>query len=161
VLIGLNMQTSFLTPPFGFALFYLRSVAPGAAYKDAVSGKRIEGIRTMQIYRGVIPFIVIQLVALVVIFAFPQLVTINEDPPLDVDLDTIELNIQSPDAYGGGGYGEGGYGGGGYGETAPAIPGADAPMGEGSDAAPAEEPDPNAALMDALREAAEADKPKQ
>jgi tripartite ATP-independent transporter DctM subunit len=62
VLIGLNLQTSFLTPPFGFALFYLRSVTP-------------KGIRTTDIYRGVIPFIVIQLLALLLIVLFPQLVS--------------------------------------------------------------------------------------
>ena len=80
VLIGMNMQTSFLTPPFGFALFYLRSVAPVADYDDAVSGKRIAGIKTTMIYRGVIPFIVIQLIALAVIFIFPELVSAELEP---------------------------------------------------------------------------------
>ncbi len=62
VIIGANMQTSFLTPPFGFALFYLRGVAP----KEVTTGN---------IYRGVIPFIVLQLVVLVAIIAFPALVS--------------------------------------------------------------------------------------
>ena len=62
VMIAINLQTSFLTPPFGFALFYLRGVAP-------------ESIATMQIYRGIIPFVVIQLTALAVVAAFPQLAT--------------------------------------------------------------------------------------
>ena len=62
VIIGANMQTSFLTPPFGFALFYLRGVAPKA-------------IATGNIYRGVIPFIVLQLLVLVAIIAFPSLVS--------------------------------------------------------------------------------------
>jgi tripartite ATP-independent transporter DctM subunit len=62
VMIGMNLQTSFLTPPFGFALFYLRGVAP------------VE-VRTTQIYRGVLPFIVIQLVGLLAIVLFPGLVT--------------------------------------------------------------------------------------
>ncbi|MBT8399130.1 MAG: TRAP transporter large permease subunit, partial [Rhodothermia bacterium] len=61
VMIGMNLQTSFLTPPFGFALFYLRGVAPPE-------------ISTQQIYRGVVPFIIIQLVGLVLIVLFPQLV---------------------------------------------------------------------------------------
>ncbi len=61
VMIGLNIQTSFLTPPFGFALFYLRGVAPAA-------------VKTLQIYKGVIPFIGIQLLALVVVGMLPQLV---------------------------------------------------------------------------------------
>ncbi|MGB7085946.1 MAG: TRAP transporter large permease subunit [Phormidesmis sp.] len=62
VIIGANMQTSFLTPPFGFALFYLRGVAP-------------KEIKTGNLYRGVIPFIVLQLLVLVAIIAFPPLVS--------------------------------------------------------------------------------------
>lgn len=62
VMIALNLQTSFLTPPFGFALFYLRGVAP-------------ESIATMQIYRGVIPFIMIQLLALIALAQWPGLAT--------------------------------------------------------------------------------------
>lgn len=62
VMVGLNLQTSFLTPPFGFALFYLRGVAPPE-------------VRTSQIYRGVLPFIAIQLLGLLLIILFPQLVT--------------------------------------------------------------------------------------
>ncbi len=62
VMIAMNLQTSFLTPPFGFAIFYLRGVSPPE-------------IRTTQIYRGVIPFILIQLLGLVLIIAFPELVT--------------------------------------------------------------------------------------
>ncbi|MEM1271836.1 MAG: TRAP transporter large permease subunit [Bacteroidota bacterium] len=62
VMIGMNLQTSFLTPPFGFALFYLRGVAP-------------EEVRTTQIYRGAIPFIIIQLIGLGLIFLFPEMVT--------------------------------------------------------------------------------------
>ena len=62
VMIGVNLQTSFLTPPFGFALFYLRGVAP-------------KEVLTTQIYRGALPFIVIQLIGLLLIILFPQLVT--------------------------------------------------------------------------------------
>jgi tripartite ATP-independent transporter DctM subunit len=61
VMIGLNIQTSFLTPPFGFALFYLRGVAPAT-------------VRTIQIYKGVIPFIALQLVALGIVGSYPPLV---------------------------------------------------------------------------------------
>ena len=61
VIIGANLQTSFLTPPFGFALFYLRGVAPPE-------------IKTEDIYRGTIPFILLQLLVLVLIITFPQLV---------------------------------------------------------------------------------------
>ena len=62
ILIAMNLQTSFLTPPFGFSLFYLKGVAP-------------EGVETGHIYRGIIPFIVIQLVALGVVIAFPESAT--------------------------------------------------------------------------------------
>ena len=61
ILLAINLQTSFLTPPFGFALFYLKGVAPPE-------------VRTSEIYRGVIPFVIIQLVFLIVLILFPQLV---------------------------------------------------------------------------------------
>jgi TRAP-type mannitol/chloroaromatic compound transport system permease large subunit len=62
VIVAVNLQASFLTPPFGFSLFYLRSVAP-----DSVS--------TPQIYRGALPFVVLQLVAVGMLIAFPALAT--------------------------------------------------------------------------------------
>ena len=62
VMIGLNLQTSFLTPPFGFALFYLRGVAP-------------DSIKTSDIYKGVVPFIGLQFLAMILICIFPALVT--------------------------------------------------------------------------------------
>jgi TRAP-type mannitol/chloroaromatic compound transport system permease large subunit len=62
VLFAVNLQTSFLTPPFGFALFYLRGVAPPS-------------VRTIDIWRGVVPFIAIQLAMLVVLWEFPGLAT--------------------------------------------------------------------------------------
>ncbi len=61
ILVAMNLQTSFLTPPFGFSLFFLKGVAP-------------PGVSTVDIYRGVIPFIFIQLIALSLVYAFPQLV---------------------------------------------------------------------------------------
>src|SRR5690606_28187684 len=60
VMLGVNMQTSFMHPPFGFALFYLRSVAPREPYNDRVTGLRMEPITTGQIYWGAVPFVVIQ-----------------------------------------------------------------------------------------------------
>jgi TRAP-type mannitol/chloroaromatic compound transport system permease large subunit len=62
VLMAMNLQTSFLTPPFGFALFYLRGVAP-------------EAVKTTDIYRGAIPFVIIQLLAIVAVAALPWLAT--------------------------------------------------------------------------------------
>jgi tripartite ATP-independent transporter DctM subunit len=61
VVIGVNLQTSFLTPPFGFALFYLRGVAPPE-------------IKTEEIYRGVVPFIGLQLIGLALVIVFPDIV---------------------------------------------------------------------------------------
>ena len=60
VMLGVNMQTSFMHPPFGFALFYLRSVAPREPYKDRVTGNMTEPVTTGQIYWGAVPFVVIQ-----------------------------------------------------------------------------------------------------
>jgi TRAP-type mannitol/chloroaromatic compound transport system permease large subunit len=62
VMVGVNLQTSFLTPPFGFSLFYLRSVAPNS-------------ISTGMIYKGVIPFVCLQVLALALLFVFPELIT--------------------------------------------------------------------------------------
>jgi TRAP-type mannitol/chloroaromatic compound transport system permease large subunit len=62
ILMALNLQTSFLSPPFGFALFYLKGVAPPS-------------VTTQQIYRGIIPFVLIQLVVLLLTILFPGMVT--------------------------------------------------------------------------------------
>ena len=62
VMMAVNLQTSFLTPPFGFALFYLRGVAP-----DAVT--------TLHIYKGVIPFVLIQIIGLLLLAFFPEIAT--------------------------------------------------------------------------------------
>jgi tripartite ATP-independent transporter DctM subunit len=75
VLLGVNMQTSFMHPPFGFALFYLRSVAPGKDHVDKVSGKLTAPVTTGQIYWGAVPFVVIQVVMVGILIAFPGLVT--------------------------------------------------------------------------------------
>src|SRR5437667_8943260 len=60
VILGINMQTSFLHPPFGFALFYLRSVAPKDSYIDRVTGKRMDPVTTGQTHWGAVPLLVIQ-----------------------------------------------------------------------------------------------------
>lgn len=74
VLLGVNMQTSFMHPPFGFALFYLRSVAARVPYLDRITGKQIAPITTGQIYWGAVPFVVIQVVMVGLTIAFPQMV---------------------------------------------------------------------------------------
>ncbi|RJP72535.1 MAG: TRAP transporter large permease subunit [Comamonadaceae bacterium] len=75
VILAMNLQTSFLTPPFGFALFYLRSVAARSDYTDHVTKQRIPAVTTAQIYKGSIAFIILQLIMVVVIIAYPTLVT--------------------------------------------------------------------------------------
>jgi len=95
VLLGINMQTSFMHPPFGFALFYLRSVAPSAPYTDRISGKRLEGVSTGQIYWGSIPFVCVQLLMVSVVILFPRLVLVSLDngPKIDPSKVKIEAPI--------------------------------------------------------------------
>lgn len=102
VMLAMNLQTSFLTPPVGFSLFYYRSVAPVKAYIDRITRKEIAPIATLDIYRGVIPFIIIQAIMVGMIIAFPSLVTGNLDKKVEVDLNTIEINV--PSGYGAGAY---------------------------------------------------------
>ena len=71
VMLGVNMQTSFMHPPFGFALFYLRSVAPREPYIDRVTGKLTEPVTTGQIYWGAVPFVIIQCIMVALVIAFP------------------------------------------------------------------------------------------
>jgi TRAP-type mannitol/chloroaromatic compound transport system permease large subunit len=78
VLLAVNMQTSFMHPPFGFALFYLRSVAPTHPFKDAHSGKMTAPVTTGQIYWGAIPFVIIQLIMVALIIFFPALVSYDK-----------------------------------------------------------------------------------
>jgi TRAP-type mannitol/chloroaromatic compound transport system permease large subunit len=96
VLLGVNMQTSFMHPPFGFALFYLRSVAPDKPYLDKPTGRMIDGVSTMQIYWGAVPFVVIQVIMVALVIAFPQLVTLGLDKGPKLDPSKIEINIQPP-----------------------------------------------------------------
>jgi TRAP-type mannitol/chloroaromatic compound transport system permease large subunit len=89
VLLAMNMQTSFLTPPFGFALFYLRSVAAREDYTDKVTGERIPAVTTAQIYKGSIAFIIIQLTMVAVILFNPELVMGNLDKAVVVDENAV------------------------------------------------------------------------
>ena len=75
IILAMNMQTSFLTPPFGFALFYLRSVAARHDYVDVITKKTIPAVTTGQIYKGSIAFIVLQLIMVAVIMINPELVS--------------------------------------------------------------------------------------
>ena len=136
VLLAVNMQTSFMHPPFGFALFFLRSVAPEKAYVDRVTGKVIEPVTTMQIYKGAIPFVLIQLIMVSVLIAFPGIVTGALDKKAKVDLDAVGAqmmeNMGSDTGYGS----DSGYG---SGEAQPGQESGSAPGTEGA-TAPAEDP---------------------
>jgi tripartite ATP-independent transporter DctM subunit len=97
VLLAVNMQTSFMHPPFGFALFYLRSVAPEIEYEDSVTGKKIAPVTIGQIYRGAIPFVLIQLVMVALIISFPGVVSRGGDtaPTVDADAALRQMQIES------------------------------------------------------------------
>ncbi len=71
VILAVNMQTSFMHPPFGFALFYLRSVAPKESFIDRITGIRTAPVTTGQIYWGAVPFVVIQVIMVVLVILFP------------------------------------------------------------------------------------------
>ena len=99
VIIAINLQTSFLTPPFGFALFYLRSVAAKADYNDRVTQERIPAVTTTQIYKGAIAFICIQLVMVVAVIAWPNLVLDSLDKGAAVNVEDVRIEMPiDPDA---------------------------------------------------------------
>jgi tripartite ATP-independent transporter DctM subunit len=82
ILLGANMQTSFMHPPFGFALFYLRGISPPQ-------------VRSSDIYWGAIPWVALQLILVALLIAFPAIVTFFLDAPLSVDLESIDIDIPS------------------------------------------------------------------
>lgn len=98
VLLAVNMQTSFMHPPFGFSLFYLRSVAPKDDYIDKVTKKKIPGVATGDIYWGSVPFICIQIVMIAVVLLFPGMVTHYKGTGAQVDPNTVTIEMQ--DEYG-------------------------------------------------------------
>jgi TRAP-type mannitol/chloroaromatic compound transport system permease large subunit len=93
VLLGVNMQTSFMHPPFGFALFYLRSVAPIKDYIDKITGKVTPKVTTGQIYWGAVPFVLIQCLMVALIITFPGLVTGGLAKKAAVNIDKIQIEI--------------------------------------------------------------------
>ena len=90
VILAVNMQTSFMHPPFGFALFYLRSVAPQTPYIDKVTGRTMPPVTTGQIYWGAVPFVVIQCAMVALLIAFPGLVRHDKTTA------PVEHRLQSP-----------------------------------------------------------------
>jgi tripartite ATP-independent transporter DctM subunit len=97
VLLGVNMQTSFMHPPFGFALFYLRSVAPVSDYIDKITGKLTPKVTTGQIYWGAVPFVCIQIIMVGLVIAFPQMVYTGLDRGAKIDPSQVEIIIPSSD----------------------------------------------------------------
>jgi TRAP-type mannitol/chloroaromatic compound transport system permease large subunit len=144
VIIAMNLQTSFLTPPFGFALFYLRSVAAKKDYNDRVTGERIPAVLTSQIYKGSIAFICLQLVMVTAIVAFPGLVTnrivapnqaVSPEEVLErIDAGREALQNMSPTT-----------------EEAASEPDMSVGEPEGSASEPEAEEDPNKALEEAIK----------
>ncbi len=132
VLLGVNMQTSFMHPPFGFALFYLRSVAPNKDYVDKITGKLTARITTGQIYKGAIPFVCIQLVMVALVILFPQMVLVYKASETKIDPSKIQIIIQQQEPVGAGAGGGFTYPGA---ETPPASPYDAPPPAKGDDAA--------------------------
>jgi TRAP-type mannitol/chloroaromatic compound transport system permease large subunit len=85
VMLCVNVQTSFMHPPFGFALFYLRSVAP-------------KEVKSSDIYWGSIPWVALQLIMVVLVIAVPQSVTYFLEPAEKVDLNKVKIELQAPPA---------------------------------------------------------------
>ena len=137
VLLAVNMQTSFMHPPFGFALFYLRSVAPTKEYTDKITKKTIQPVTTMQIYWGAVPFVAIQIIMVGLIIAFPGIVSSGLDKAEKFDLDKIGAEMQAN-------------------MPAPSIepPSAEpeAPAAPGAPGAPAAEDDPLKALQESMQQ---------
>jgi TRAP-type mannitol/chloroaromatic compound transport system permease large subunit len=141
VIVAMNLQTSFLTPPFGFALFYLRSVAPRHDYPDRLTGRTVRAVTTTEIYKGGLAFIAIQLFLVGTVIAFPQLVVGGGGKPA-IDLDKVR--IEAPPR----GYGE------------PEAP-AEGAKGKPADAPGAPAPSADEDPMEAVRRAIQQDSRKK
>ncbi|MEO5883173.1 MAG: TRAP transporter large permease subunit, partial [Caldimonas sp.] len=89
VLLAVNLQTSFLTPPFGYALFFLRGVAPADDRIDPATGRVARGLGTGEIYRGVLPFVAVQLLVMSALIAFPQLVRVESSRTQRLDEEAV------------------------------------------------------------------------
>jgi len=99
VLLAVNMQTSFMHPPFGFALFYLRSVAAREDYVDTLTGRTIAKVTTGQIYWGAVPFVGIQLIMVALVIFFPQMVIGDIEKRKKIDIDSIKIEIPTDTQY--------------------------------------------------------------
>jgi TRAP-type mannitol/chloroaromatic compound transport system permease large subunit len=97
VMVAMVLQTSFLTPPFGFALFYLRSVAPKSEYTDKVTRARLPAFKTGDIYKGSMAFVALQLIMVVVILFYPKIVLMGLGEVKKLDIENVNLNITPAD----------------------------------------------------------------
>ena len=97
VILGVNMQTSFMHPPFGFALFYLRSVAPREPFLDRVTGKLTQGVTTGQIYWGAVPFVLIQLIMVITVIMVPSMVTHYRSGLTQMDPNKVKIEVPQLD----------------------------------------------------------------
>jgi tripartite ATP-independent transporter DctM subunit len=95
VIMSVNMQTSFMHPPFGFALFYLRSVAPRESYIDKITKKTIAPVTTGQIYMGAIPFVCIQIIMVVLVISFPAMVMVYKTGEVQLNKKQIEQQFKT------------------------------------------------------------------
>jgi TRAP-type mannitol/chloroaromatic compound transport system permease large subunit len=93
VLLGINMQTSFLHPPFGFALFYFRSVAPIRETIDRITGRLVAPVTTAQIYWGSVPFVIMQLAMVATVIAVPGMVLASLDRGPKIDPNKIQIEV--------------------------------------------------------------------
>jgi GntP family gluconate:H+ symporter len=98
VLLAVNMQTSFMHPPFGFALFYLRSVAPAKEFLDRLTGRKTAPVTTGQIYWGAVPFVLIQVAMVGLIIAFPNMVSGGLGTKEKVDIRNIRIEVPLEEA---------------------------------------------------------------
>ena len=144
IIIAMNLQTSFLTPPFGFALFYLRSVAARSDYTDHVTKQRIPAVTTAQIYKGSIAFIILQLIMVAAVIAYPTLVTSNLGEKVEVNEQQVNDMLNNMPGM------EGEAPAGGETDPTAGMEGAAAPAAEPAAAA---EDDPMKALEEAAKEA--------
>jgi TRAP-type mannitol/chloroaromatic compound transport system permease large subunit len=134
VLLAVNMQTSFMHPPFGFALFYLRSVAPHEDYTDKVTKQPIKKVTIEQIYWGAVPFVLIQVLMVGLIIAFPTLVSSGLAKETVIDADKVLMEMQSQPKYS-------------------SQPAADGTPGSGdADNTKSEKEDPMKSMMESLKE---------
>jgi TRAP-type mannitol/chloroaromatic compound transport system permease large subunit len=93
VLLAVNMQTSFMHPPFGFALFYLRSVAPAKEFVDRITQRKTAPVTTGQIYWGAVPFVLIQVIMVGLIIGFPNLVSGGLAKKEKINIENIRIEV--------------------------------------------------------------------